>query len=64
MITNNASGEFGNFQDGVINVTIKSGTNQLHGSLFEFLRNDKLNVNAWMRTGRAPRGRTCFAEAG
>ena len=45
VITNNASAEFGNFQGGVINVTIKSGTNQLHGSLFEFLRNDKLNAN-------------------
>jgi hypothetical protein len=49
MITNNASAEFGNFQGGIINVTLKSGTNQFHGSLFEYLKNDKLNANAWSR---------------
>ncbi len=49
MITNNASAEFGNFQGGVVNLTIKSGTNQLHGTAFEFLRNDKLNANSWAR---------------
>src|SRR5579864_9316472 len=47
MITNNASAEFGNFQGGVINVVIKSGTNEFHGNLFEDLRNDKLNANNW-----------------
>jgi hypothetical protein len=47
MITQNASAEFGNFQGGIINATIKSGTNQLHGDLFEFFRNDKLNANSW-----------------
>jgi hypothetical protein len=49
VITNNASAEFGNFQGGVINMVIKSGTNQLHGNLFEHFRNDKLNANAWSR---------------
>jgi len=49
MITNNAPAEFGNFQGAVINVTIKSGTNELHGSIFEFIRNDKLNANSWAR---------------
>ncbi len=47
LITNNASAEFGNFQGGIINVVIKSGTNQFHGVAFEFLRNDKLNANNW-----------------
>src|SRR5436190_2043831 len=45
MITNNASAEFGNFQGGIINAQIKSGTNEFHGFLFEFFRNDKLNAN-------------------
>ncbi|HEY6991669.1 MAG TPA: carboxypeptidase regulatory-like domain-containing protein [Bryobacteraceae bacterium] len=56
MITNNASAEFGNFMGGVVNTTIKSGTNSFHGSAFEFFRNDQLNANEWQnnRTG-APR---------
>ena len=49
MITNNASAEFGNFQGGVVNVTMKAGTNALHGSWFHFFRNEKLNANAWSR---------------
>lgn len=49
MITNNASAEFGNFQGGIVNVVIKSGTNQFHGSAFEFFRNDRLNANNWAR---------------
>ena len=47
LITNNASAEFGNFQGGIINVVIKSGTNQFHGDAFEYFRNDKLNANNW-----------------
>jgi hypothetical protein len=49
VITSNASAEFGNFQGGVINMVIKSGTNQFHGNLFEQFRNDKLNADAWSR---------------
>ncbi len=49
MITNNAPAEFGNFEGGVINTTIKSGTNQIHGDAFEFIRNDVLNANNWSR---------------
>src|SRR5215472_6323287 len=58
VITQNASAEFGNFQGGVINLVIKSGTNQFHGNLFESFRNDKLNANNWSRNwsglSRAP----------
>jgi hypothetical protein len=43
--TSNFSAEFGNTAGGVINVVTKSGTNQLHGTLFDFVRNDKLNGN-------------------
>ena len=49
VITSNASAEFGNFQGGVISMVIKSGTNQLHGSMFEHFRNDKLNAGNWGR---------------
>jgi hypothetical protein len=45
LITQNASAEFGNYQGGVISASIKSGTNHLHGDLFEFFRNDALDAN-------------------
>ncbi|HZQ53503.1 MAG TPA: carboxypeptidase regulatory-like domain-containing protein [Bryobacteraceae bacterium] len=47
MITQNASAEFGNFMGGIISVSLKGGTNQFHGTAFEFFRNDKLNANNW-----------------
>ena len=43
--SNAASAEFGRFGGGVLNVSTRAGTNQLHGSLFEFLRNNILNAN-------------------
>ncbi len=46
-ITQNAPADFGNFMGGIISTSIKSGTNQYHGDLFEFIRNDKLNANQW-----------------
>jgi hypothetical protein len=47
LITNNAPAEFGNFEGGIVNATIKSGTNAFHGDIWEFFRNDKLNANSW-----------------
>jgi len=49
MITHNAPAQFGDFQGGIINVSLKSGTNSFHGNVFEFFRNDKLNANNWGR---------------
>ncbi len=39
VLTSNYSSEFGGTSGGVVNMVTKSGTNDLHGSLFEFLRN-------------------------
>ncbi|HWO01709.1 MAG TPA: carboxypeptidase regulatory-like domain-containing protein [Blastocatellia bacterium] len=41
---NSPPAEFGRFNGGVINLSTKSGTNQLHGTVFEFLRNEVLNA--------------------
>jgi hypothetical protein len=43
--TNNYAAEFGRSSGALVNASIKSGTNQLHGSLYEFLRDDKLDAN-------------------
>jgi hypothetical protein len=45
--TNNYSAEYGNVAGGVISAVTKSGTNEFHGNLFEFGRNDKLDANSW-----------------
>src|ERR1700733_13640413 len=47
LITNNAPAEFGNFEGGIVNATIKSGSNAYHGDVWEFFRNDVLNANSW-----------------
>ena len=47
IITQNASAEFGNYNGGIVNATIKSGTNRYHGDVFEFFRNDFFNANQW-----------------
>ncbi len=45
--TSNTSAEFGNVAGAVVNATIKSGTNQFRGNVFEFFRNDALDANLW-----------------
>jgi len=53
--TSTYSAEFGRSLGGVVNLQIKSGTNTLHGSAFEFLRNDAFDANNFFnnRAGRA-----------
>jgi hypothetical protein len=45
--TSNFSAELGHDAGGVLSASIKSGTNALHGSLWEYFRNDKLNDTDW-----------------
>lgn len=45
--TNNLGAEFSRFAGGAINMTSKSGTNEFHGSGYEFLRNKALNANTF-----------------
>jgi len=52
---NNVPAEFGRFNGGVMNVATRAGSNDLHGSLFEFFRNEALNSrNYFATTGRKP----------
>jgi hypothetical protein len=54
VLTGNPSAEFGNANGAIVNMTTKSGTNEFHGNLFEFLRNDALDANDFFlnRTGQ------------
>ena len=59
--TNSYNAEYGRYASGVINVITKSGSNQFHGSAFEFVRNDKFNANDWGSTlAKAPYHRNQF----
>lgn len=53
--TNAYSAEFGRGNGAVMNAVIKSGTNQIHGDVWEYLRNEKLDaVNAFDIFGQQP----------
>jgi hypothetical protein len=45
ILMNNYTAEYGRTGGGIVSVVTKSGTNSLHGSLFEYLRNQDLNAN-------------------
>ncbi len=56
VITSNFSAEYGRVGGAVVNVVMQSGTNQIHGTVYEFLRNTKLNAIGFFRpaTGVKP----------
>lgn len=54
VLTSNFDAEHGNYSGGLISVVTKSGTNQLHGSAFEFLRNTALDARGFFDPSRAP----------
>jgi outer membrane receptor protein involved in Fe transport len=47
--SNSPPAEFGRFNGGVVNLTTKSGTNAVHGSGFEFFRNERLNARNYFQ---------------
>ncbi|MBY0503902.1 MAG: carboxypeptidase regulatory-like domain-containing protein [Bryobacteraceae bacterium] len=47
VVTGNAGAEFGNVGGASVVMSIKSGTNEYHGNLFEFLRNEKLDATGF-----------------
>ena len=53
ILTNNFDAEYGNYAGGVINVITKSGSNQLHGSGFEFLRNTAFDARNFFSPERS-----------
>jgi hypothetical protein len=55
--TNNLSPEYGRFAGGVVNFTTKSGSNDLHGTAWEYLRNKDLDANTFFNNlNGTPRG--------
>lgn len=48
--SNGYSAEYGHSAGAVVNVTIKSGSNQFHGATWEFFRNDAMDAHGWTPT--------------
>jgi hypothetical protein len=53
VLTNNFDPEYGNYNGGMVTVVSKSGTNRVHGSVYEFLRNTSLDARGYFDPVRA-----------
>jgi hypothetical protein len=61
--TSNYSAEFGRGSGAMVNVSLKSGTNQLHGSVYEFFRNEKFDARNFFAVGLTPLRQNQFGVA-
>src|SRR5437867_8209088 len=53
ILTANYAAEYGRSSGAQIRVTTKTGTNQFHGAVYEYVRNDAFNANTWARNANA-----------
>ena len=54
VLTTNYSAEYGKTSGGVVNAITRSGTNQIHGSIYEFLRNSALDARNYFDGDKIP----------
>jgi len=59
--TNNLSAEYGRYTGGVVNMASKSGSNEFHGSAYEFFRNKVLNASDFF-ANKTGAGKPPFAQ--
>jgi hypothetical protein len=53
LLTNNFDPEYGNYNGGIVNVVTKSGSDRVHGNVFEFFRNTRLDARNFFSPERA-----------
>jgi hypothetical protein len=63
LITNSFDAEYGKFSGAVMNAITKSGTNGIHGDVFEFLRNDKFDARSFFDPTKSELRRNQFGYA-
>ncbi len=61
VMTNGLSAEYGRLSGGAVILATRSGTNEFHGSVYEFFRNDRLNANDW-NSNRLSRNKGVFHD--
>src|SRR2546425_45482 len=54
VLTSNYGAQYGRSGSGTVEVETKSGTNQFHGDVYEFVRNDAFNARNWFQSTVAP----------
>jgi len=54
LLTNDFDAEYGRFPGGVVNVITRSGSNQFHGSVYDYFRNSALNLKSYFNTSVTP----------
>ena len=65
VIESNANTEFGNVNGGTVLAVMESGSNSLHGGVFGFLKNNKLDANSWSNDQNdIPKGKYTTAQYG
>jgi hypothetical protein len=52
--TNNPTAEFGVFGGAAVNLSIRSGTNDIQGSVFDYIRDDSMNARSYFALTKAP----------
>jgi hypothetical protein len=62
VVRNSYDVQFGKSGGGVVSLVSKSGSQDYHGTIFEFLRNDHLDANSWVQN-RAGRQKTTFQRS-
>jgi len=55
LLQNNYGAQYGRASGGVVNAVTQSGSNNIHGSVFEFLRNDKLDARDYFLDPKLPK---------
>jgi len=63
LITNGFDAEYGRFSGALMNTITKSGTNSIHGTAFEFLRNDKMDSRGFFDTDKGALKRNQYGYA-